>query len=84
MTSESGLRYVVYILECKDGFYLGCTDNLEERIERHTAGYVPATKERRPINLKNTFGFSDKYLSYAFEKYLKSVSGRAFLKKHFE
>ena len=28
------------------------------------------------------FAFEDKYTAYNFEKYLKSGSGRAFLKKH--
>lgn len=27
--------------------------------------------------------FKDKYLAFNFEKYLKSGSGRAFIKKHF-
>jgi putative endonuclease len=76
--------FYVYTLACKDGFYTGCTDNLKERIERHTKGYVPATKERRPIKLINYIAFKDKYLSFNFEKYLKSGSGRAFIKKHFE
>gem|GEM_PF-859167 len=69
----------VYSLKCKDGYYVGCTDNLKERIERHTKGYVPATKERRPIKLVNYIAFKDKYLAFEFEKYLKSGSGRAFI-----
>lgn len=74
----------VYILNCVDRKpYVGCTDNLKGRIERHIKGYVPATKERRPIGLVNYTGFKDKYLAFNFEKYLKSGSGRAFIKKHF-
>ena len=75
--------YYVYLLKCNDGLpYTGCTDNIEERIGRHIKGYVPATKNRRPIELLNYFAFKDKYKAFAFEKYLKSGSGRAFLKKH--
>ena len=74
----------VYILICKDKKpYVGCTDNLKERVVRHTKGYVPATKERRPIELINYFAFKNKYKAFNFEKYLKSASGRAFIKKHF-
>jgi len=75
--------FYVYILKCKDGPYTGCTDNLKDRILRHQNGYVPATKERRPIELKNYVAFNDKYKAFEFEKYLKSGSGRAFIKKHF-
>jgi putative endonuclease len=75
--------YYVYILDCADGKpYTGCTDNLKARIERHIKGYVPATKERRPIKLGAYFAFQDKYIAFSFEKYLKSGSGRAFAKKH--
>lgn len=75
--------YYVYILKCKDGYYVGCTDNLKDRILRHQKGYILATKERRPIELKNYIAFNDKYKAFEFEKYLKSGSGRAFIKKHF-
>lgn len=72
----------VYILNCADGkTYTGCTDNLIKRIERHNSGYVPATKERRPVTLISYVGFSDKYKAFAFEQYLKTGSGRAFMKK---
>ncbi|MDO8552528.1 MAG: GIY-YIG nuclease family protein [bacterium] len=76
--------HYVYILYCADKKpYTGCTDNLKERIERHKNGHVPATKERRPIKLLLYVAFSDKYKAFEFEKYLKSGSGRAFIKKHF-
>jgi len=76
--------YWVYILKCSNnGFYVGCTDNIKERIERHKNGYVNATKYRLPIILYCYFGFKDKYIAFNFEKYLKIGSGRAFAKKHF-
>jgi putative endonuclease len=75
--------YYVYILLCVDGkLYTGCTDNLKDRIERHNNGYVPATQSRLPVVLIFYFAFSNKYTAFNFEKYLKSGSGRAFLKKH--
>lgn len=75
--------YYVYILLCSDGKpYTGCTENLEERLERHNKGHVPATENRRPIKLITYIVFNDKYKAFNFEKYLKSGSGRAFLKKH--
>lgn len=75
--------YYVYILQCSDGNpYTGCTDNLKSRLERHNRGYVPATKDRRPVRLSSYFAFANEYTAFNFEKYLKSGSGRAFLNKH--
>lgn len=62
--------------------YVGCTKDLLVRIPRHQKGHVPATKDRLPIRLVCYFAFSNKYIAFNFEKYLKSGSGRAFLKKH--
>jgi predicted GIY-YIG superfamily endonuclease len=74
--------WFVYILNCNDGkTYVGCTDNLDDRIKRHSSGWVPATKSRLPITLQTYIVFEDKYKAFAFEKYLKSGSGRAFSKK---
>jgi putative endonuclease len=75
--------YYVYILLCADGKpYTGCTDDLKERLTRHQKGNVPATKERLPVKLISYFAFSNKYTAFNFEKYLKTGSGRTFLKKH--
>lgn len=74
--------HYVYSLKCKDGFYVGCTDNIGERLERHRNGYVPATKNRLPVKLEFYIAITDKYKAFEFEKYLKSGSGRAFIKKH--
>ena len=74
--------YYVYSLKCKNGYYVGCTNNLASRIERHKKGHVSATANRLPIKLDFYFVTKDKYTAYNFEKYLKSGSGRAFIKKH--
>jgi len=74
---------VVYILKCADGNrYIGCTENIEERLKRHNDGYVPATEKRRPVDLVTYVAFDNKYKAFEFEKYLKSGSGRAFINKH--
>jgi len=75
--------YYVYSLKCKNGFYIGCTDDIKKRLERHRDGHVPATASRLPIELEFYFAIENKYKAFEFEKYLKSGSGRAFLKKHF-
>ncbi|HOP59609.1 MAG TPA: GIY-YIG nuclease family protein, partial [Bacteroidales bacterium] len=75
--------WYVYILKCNDGsIYTGCTNNLEDRIKRHNLGQVLATKKIMPVEIITYIAFTDKYKAYAFERYLKLGSGRAFSKKH--
>ncbi len=76
------MMFYVYSLKCIDGFYIGCTCDLKERLERHNNGYVTATKDRLPVELDFYVAIKDKYKAFEFEKYLKSGSGRAFIKKH--
>ncbi|MCB0397646.1 MAG: GIY-YIG nuclease family protein [Flavobacteriales bacterium] len=46
------MEYIVYALFCSDGaYYTGCTHNLEDRLDRHNRGSMPATKNRRPVQL---------------------------------
>jgi putative endonuclease len=73
--------HYVYSLKCRDGYYIGCTDNISERLIRHQKGHVPATANRLPVKLEFYFAVRDKYKAFEFEKYLKSGSGRTFVKK---
>jgi putative endonuclease len=77
------MKYV-YILESLDSqhFYIGITDDLRARLAKHNAGEVPHTSKHGPWRIRTYVAFSDKALAIAFEKYLKSGSGRAFAKKH--
>ncbi|MBO9203497.1 MULTISPECIES: GIY-YIG nuclease family protein [Niastella] len=76
--------YYVYILRCNNGSpYTGCTQDLKERFQRHTNGYVPATQALLPVELIFYYAFKDKYKAFEFEKYLKTGSGRAFMQKRF-
>jgi putative endonuclease len=77
------MRYV-YILQSLDGehFYIGITDDVPARLMKHNAGGVPHTSKHRPWRVRTYVAFADEKLAFAFEKYLKSGSGRAFAKKH--
>src|SRR6056297_4000349 len=76
--------HFVYILKCDDGYYYtGCTKDLDDRLSRHHRGSVPATKDRRPVTLISYLAFSDKYKDFAYEKYLKTGSGKAVMLKRF-
>jgi putative endonuclease len=76
--------FYVYILEsvsCPDRHYVGVTEDLKARLKRHNSGEVPHISKYTPWRLKTYVAFSDKAQALAFEKYLKSASGRAFAKK---
>ena len=74
--------HYVYILLCANGkLYTGCTNNLRDRFQRHTNGLVESTRNLLPVKLIFYCAFPDKYKAFAFEKYLKSGSGRAFKNK---
>jgi len=77
--------WYVYILRCTDGtYYVGCTGDLEARLQRHNKGQVHYTKSRLPFELITYTAFPDKYKAYKYEKYMKSGSGRAFAKRHLQ
>ena len=78
------MKYV-YILQSvsPDGrYHVGVTDDLKARLSRHNAGEVPHTAKYLPWKLKTYVAFSDESRAFAFEKYLKSGSGRVFAKRH--
>ena len=78
------MKYV-YILQNIgdiDRFYIGITGDLKERLAKHNAGDVTHTAKHLPWSLKTYVAFSDDARALAFERYLKSGSGRAFAKRH--
>jgi len=81
-----GNFYYVYMLRSiqhPEHYYVGLTGNLQERLKVHNAGKVPYTSKFRPWRLETAVAFRSKAKAVAFEKYLKTHSGRAFAKKHF-
>jgi predicted GIY-YIG superfamily endonuclease len=56
---------------------------LKDRLTRHNKGQVSFTQNALPVKLILYVAFRNKYTAFNFEKYLKSGSGRAFIKKHF-
>jgi predicted GIY-YIG superfamily endonuclease len=51
-------RWKVYILRCADSrYYVGKTNNLEDRLERHQKGHVSFTSTRLPFELVTYIDF---------------------------
>lgn len=78
--------YYVYLLQSaadRRRRYTGFTHVLKNRIAGHNAGQNKSTAFGRPWKLDSYFAFSDEGKALAFEKYLKSGSGKTFAKRHF-
>jgi len=73
--------YILQSLEDEKRHYIGLTENLKERLRIHNAGKVLHTAKYRPWRVNTYIAFSDEERAAAFERYLKSSSGRAFGKK---
>jgi len=76
--------YYVYILQSEldqERFYTGFTEDLPSRLKTHNSGSVPHTSKYKPWRIKTAVAFTNRQKALAFEKYLKSPSGRAFAKK---
>jgi putative endonuclease len=82
-----GDKRFVYVLRNADQtpqFYVGLTSDINARLPDHNTGRCPHTASRRPWQLHVVIEFSDEQRAVRFERYLKSGSGRAFAKRHFE
>ena len=73
--------YILRSLEDPDRHYVGVTADLRVRLKKHNACEVSHTSKYAPWAVKTYVAFSDEKQATAFEKYLKSPSGRAFAKK---
>lgn len=76
--------YYVYIIQSinhPEQIYIGCTENLQKRLSNHNAGTTEHTAKYVPWKFVTYIPFEDKFKAMEFEKYLKSGSGRAFIKK---
>jgi putative endonuclease len=80
-------KTVVYVLRSESNTtrrYTGLTSDLGQRLQWHNAGQNIDTARDRPWTVFASFRFHHERSARRFEKYLKSGSGRAFAKRHFE
>jgi len=78
--------YYIYIIQSishPDQIYIGCTSDLKKRLSNHNSGTTPHTAKYKPWKLITFTVFFHKDKAYEFETYLKSGSGRVFVKKRF-
>ena len=84
MAAGKRFVYLLRSLSTPDEVYIGLTSDVERRLHAHNSGCSPHTAKYRPWRMLVTIEFPDQPRAVAFEKYLKSGSGRAFAKRHFE
>jgi len=63
--------------------YTGITSDLKARLRKHNHGEVTSTAAHGPWTLETAIAFRSREKAVAFERYLKSGSGRAFATRHF-
>ena len=75
--------YVIRSLKDPGRQYIGRTADVASRLASHNAGESPRTARQAPWQIVVLVQFVDENRALAFEKFLKSTSGLAFVKQHF-
>jgi len=75
--------YIIQSVNFQKEHYVGYSEDLKSRIKTHNSGGSTHTSKFRPWKLVCYLGFKKEKSAKQFENYLKTGSGRAFLKKHF-
>jgi len=75
--------YIIKSIQYPEVRYVGFTADLEARLKKHNEGGSVHTTRCRPWELVASVIIPDKGKALAFERYLKSHSGRAFAQKRF-
>ncbi len=82
-----GKKRCVYVLRSQSDpshYYTGITADLRARLADHNAGRCPHTAKAHRWVVDVIVKFADEPRALAFERYLKSGSGRAFARRHVE
>jgi putative endonuclease len=70
------MHYVYILQSLKDnGFYIGCTSDLKERLYIHNSGKTLSLKNRRPLKVVYSEKYENPVDAYKREKQIKSYKG---------
>jgi len=86
MTHQDAQRRCVYIirsLKDPERQYTGRTADMASRLASHNAGESPRTARHVPWQVVVLVQFLDEGRAADFERFLKSTSGRTFVKQYF-
>jgi predicted GIY-YIG superfamily endonuclease len=75
--------YYVYFLKSlhHEFYYTGCTGDLKKRLAQHNSGFSRSTKHYAPFELTAYIAVKTSKQASDLEKYFKTGSGKAFLRK---
>ena len=73
--------YVIQSLNNPEEKYIGLTENIKKRLYDHNSGSSSHTRKYRPWKIVACIGVEKRETAAKLEKYMKSGSGRAFVKK---
>ncbi|HLB94323.1 MAG TPA: GIY-YIG nuclease family protein [Candidatus Babeliales bacterium] len=73
--------YLIRSLQNPSKTYIGQTNNLDQRMEKHNSGASVYTSDYRPWKLVTYIAFSEQQKARDFEKYLKIGSGHTFAQR---
>ena len=73
--------FIVYILYSShvDQYYVGHTQNIDDRLSRHNSGRSLSTKKGKPWNLVYTETFETRSEAMLREKAIKKMKSRTYL-----
>jgi len=76
------IMWYVYGLKRRDAsLYIGSTDDIYRRLREHRDGRSKSTASLLPVSLEFSIAVKTEKIARNLEKYLKTGSGRAVLKK---
>ena len=70
--------HTVYVLKSSkdNNLYIGCTSNINHRLDYHNKGKVKSTKSRRPLKLVYKENYDSIYKAFQIERYYKTAKGK--------
>ncbi len=86
MKAKSDYIKFVYSLQSEnnpDKYYVGLTTSIDQRLKEHNAGKSIHTNKFKPWKVVSYVAFSDEIKAKKFEAYLKTGSGRDFVRNTF-
>ena len=75
--------YLLVSIDAPERHYVGRTKDLATRLKEHNRGKCRFTVTHRPWKIETSIASRSQDKTRAFERYLKTGSGREFARRHF-
>lgn len=83
MSDPKRFVYILKGLTEENAYYLGVASCVARRLTAHNRGISPHTAKHRPWRPLVVIEFDEEAPALEFERYLKTGSGREFVRRHF-